>query len=367
MDSIFSNILAALRKGDVGCLCTIVQRKGSVPRKEGAHLFLSRKGKVYGTIGGGGLEAEVLKRGSKLIGTNRGSLQSFTLVEGDEPSDMVCGGNVSVLLEPISPTDEKIIGRIVTSLEDQRAVCFLRLLKKKEHDEVVAGPKGVGFQDGTCFFLETLPPSLDRGLRAWSHVILHEDSASIRILTEETLPSLSSTAWDTAILEALHVLPRLVIFGGGHLSKALCSIATLCGFQVDVIDDREEFANPQRFPEARRAFHLPGYQKITEVVSFDSHTFVVIATRGHRFDETVLSQIIHLSLPYIGMVGSRQKNAIVFDRLKERGIPASALQRVHAPIGLPIRSETPEEIAVSILAEIIQVRRRAPKEAKEDL
>jgi len=91
-------------------------------------------------------------------------------------------------------------------------------------------------------------------------------------------------------------------------------------------------------------------------VGLDSHTYVVIATRGHRFDEIVLGQVVDFDLPYIGMVGSRQKNAIVFERLQEKGISAERLKRVHAPIGLPIHSETPEEIAVSILAEIIQAR-----------
>ena len=358
MKTFFAHILQALKAGKHGALATIVQRKGSVPRKEGAHLFLTASGALYGTIGGGGLEAEVIRIARGLIRSGTAHMQAFTLVEGDDPSDMVCGGNVTVLIEPISPETAEVCDSMVEALGSHVSCCFVRLFRRVDPDgsTIEVGPRGVIKTHGDSLSSEPIDEALEKQLSAWAQAVLKEEARMVRILEPDVLAFPPLIPWDLAIFEALHVFPRLVIFGGGHLSKALCAMASLCRFQVEVIDDREEFANKARFPEATRAFHLPDYQRISDLVTLDSHTFVVIATRGHRFDEIVLEQIATRDLPYIGMVGSRQKNIIVFQRLREKGIPQALIEKVHAPIGLPIHSETPEEIAVSILAEIIQSR-----------
>ena len=361
MVSLFKQIKETLAKGRRGVLATIVRRKGSVPRKEGAHLFLSSAGELYGTIGGGSLEGEILTMARELDPAEGGFLRPFTLVEGDDTSDMVCGGNVTVLVEPIRAEDKPVIDLIMEALSVHTACCFFRFFRRESDTSfrITPGPKGALTSDGTFRTTDPLGGKLKRRVLAWGEVILKEASSAIRLIGPETTTFPADTPWDLIVFEALRSLPRLVIFGGGHLSKALAAMAALCHFQVEVIDDREEFANPTRFPEAARAYHIPGYRKIADLVDLDPHTFVVIATRGHRFDEIVLAQVIDRDLPYIGMVGSRQKNAIVFERLRERGIPSDRLEKIHAPIGLPIHSETPEEIAVSILAEIIQTRRAA--------
>lgn len=358
MESIYDQILQTLKKRQHGTLASIIHRKGSVPRREGAHLFLTGKNEVIGTIGGGGLEAEVIKIAREVCIPNEGHLQSFTLVEGDDPSDMVCGGNVTVLVEPVFPGDEAIYDFITSSTGNHTSCCLIRLLRHSEPNSqaVELGPKGAVKADGTHLFSIPVDEELRKRLVAWAQVTLEETGQTIRILGPDSLGLTYPERWEMFVFEALQVFPRLVIFGGGYLSQALCKMAALCNFQVEVIDDRDEFANKARFPGAVRALCLPNYAHITDLISLDSHTFVVIATRGHRFDETVLAQVIPRDLAYIGMVGSKQKNAIVFERLRERGISLSRIKRVHAPIGLPIHSETPEEIAVSILAEIIQAR-----------
>ena len=329
-----------------------------MPRREGAHFFLTSNGELYGTIGGGGLEAEVMEMARDAIRKRTGFLRSFSLVEGDDPSDMVCGGNVTVLVEPVHGEDRPIYEAIVETLAGHDACCLLRLFRSdpEKASRVEPGPLGFVKTDGTSHFTAPLEEGFKSRLLSWGEVLLKEGNPAIRLLDADTLEPSPTIPWNLAVAEVLQVFPRLVIFGGGHLSRALCTMASLCRFRVEVVDDREEFANKARFPEAARAFHLPGYRNISEIVGLDSHTYVVIATRGHRFDETVLGQVVDFDLPYIGMVGSRQKNAIVFERLQEKGISAERLKRVHAPIGLPIHSETPEEIAVSILAEIIQAR-----------
>jgi len=358
MELIFKHLLQTVKTGRQGALATIVRRKGSVPRKEGAHLFLTETGQVFGTIGGGGLEAEIIGIAKRVSGSPGGYLQPFALVEGDDPSDMVCGGNVSILIEPLFPEDEVVYNLISSTVEARSPCCYVRLFHRQLGGETALeiGPKGIVWADANNKFSAPVEKNLEKRLVAWAQVILKEGNQTIHILNPEMLGLRPSAKWNMAVLEVLQVFPRLVIFGGGHLSQALCRMATLCNFQVEIIDDREEFANRKRFPEATRAFHLPGYLHISELVSLNMHTFVVIATRGHRFDEEVLRQALSHKVAYIGMVGSRSKNAIVFDRLEKQGISTSAFNQVHAPIGLPIHSDTPEEIAVSILAEMIKVK-----------
>ncbi len=358
MEMFFRQIQETLRRGHRGALATIVKRKGAVPRREGAHLFVGERGNPHGTIGGGGFEAEVIKIATRCAQSSIGYLKSFTLVEGEDPSDMVCGGNVTVLIEPVSLESEATFTFLVDALVRHVPVCFIRLLLTEDQGDsrIHLGMMGGIRSDGSYYFPIPVEENLKRRLFSWGQVVLKDGSRTIRMLGPDILELPLSAGWNLAVFESLHVFPRLVIFGGGHLSKALCTMASFCNFRVEVIDDREEFADKARFPEASRVFHLPGYQRIPEIVTLDTHTFVVIATRGHRFDEEVLFQIAGRPVAYIGMVGSRQKNAIVFERLRERGISQSLLERVHAPIGLPIHSETPEEIAVSILAEMIQSR-----------
>ncbi len=363
MESIYNQILQTLKNRQHGSLVTILHRKGSVPRREGAHLLLKGNGSIIGTIGGGGLEAETVKIARNLLDSENGHLRSFTLVEGDDPSDMACGGNVTVLVEPILRGEIPVYEFITRSLKDHVPCCFIRLIRRSEINShtVQLGPKGTVKADGTTLFTLPLSEDVKSHLVAWAQISMKDASHTIRVLDPEAIDLPAADSWDMYIFESLQVFPRLVIFGGGHLSQALCKMAALCNFQVEIVDDREEFASKERFPEATRVLCIPDFEHLGDLIRLDGHTFSVVATRGHRYDESVLSQVIDYDLAYIGMVGSRQKNALVFERLRERGIPPSRLKRVHAPIGLSIGSETPEEIAVSILGEIIQTRAERKK------
>ncbi len=153
-------------------------------------------------------------------------------------------------------------------------------------------------------------------------------------------------------------LARLVILGGGHIALPLASIGKLLGYEVTVIDDRLSFANQARFPMADRVI-CEDFRKAIGEISFDSNTYTVIVTRGHRHDKTCLEEVLRLPTSgYIGMIGSRRKVAALFQDLQEEGFGDAELNRVYTPIGLDIGAQTPEEIAVSIMAEIIMVNRR---------
>jgi len=148
----------------------------------------------------------------------------------------------------------------------------------------------------------------------------------------------------------------LVIAGGGHIGKALATIGDLCGFSVVVIDDRPDYANQERFPEADRVL-CGDFAEVLRGLAIDANTYVITVTRGHKHDEESLRQVVASPAAYVGMIGSKRRAAAVLQHLIDEGLDAEAVRRVHTPIGLDIGAETPEEIAVAIMAEVVQVRR----------
>ena len=158
-------------------------------------------------------------------------------------------------------------------------------------------------------------------------------------------------------IEPIVPAPTVLIFGGGHISLTLSKISVMAGFEVTVIDDREEFANTQSFPEAKRLIVAP-FSDAFPQLNVNRSSYLVIVTRGHAGDQEVLEWALTTDAFYIGMIGSREKVRTINQNLEEKGISKEALLRVHAPISLEIGALTPQEIAVAIVAQMIQVRRK---------
>lgn len=158
--------------------------------------------------------------------------------------------------------------------------------------------------------------------------------------------------------------PHLIIVGAGHIAVPLASIAATCDFSVTVLDDRPQYAHQARFPTAERVIagpFRPELAKLREITPFDKHTYIVLVTRGHQHDVDCLLEVLDDPLAYIGMIGSQRRIRAVFELLeKEQGIPAAKFDRIYAPVGLDIGARTPAEIAVCIMAEIINVMRQGP-------
>jgi xanthine dehydrogenase accessory factor len=160
-------------------------------------------------------------------------------------------------------------------------------------------------------------------------------------------------------VEPVLPIPYAFIFGGGHISKSLSKVAALAGFATVVIDNRESFANRERFPEAQEV-HAEEYEELFPKLAINENSYVIIVTRGHRDDMRVLKLAVATPARYIAMIGSKRKVLNVIRELEKEGIPRSAFERIHAPMGLDIGAISPEEIAVSVTAEMIAVRRNAP-------
>lgn len=162
-------------------------------------------------------------------------------------------------------------------------------------------------------------------------------------------------------IEPIVPTPTVFIFGGGHISLSVSKISAMSGFQVTVIDDRPEFANRERFPEAGQVI-AEKFSTAFPRLPVTRSSYLVIVTRGHADDQEVLEWALTTEAGYIGMIGSKRKIAALYRNLEKKGVPREALLRIHAPIGLDIGALTPEEIAVSIAAELIQVRRKSSPE-----
>jgi xanthine dehydrogenase accessory factor len=163
----------------------------------------------------------------------------------------------------------------------------------------------------------------------------------------------------TVAIEVIRPKPSVVVFGAGHVGQAVALMASMIGYAVTAVDDREAFASRSRLPDSRIELVAQPYEQAARAVRITSNTAVVIVTRGHQYDELCLRSVVESKARYIGMIGSRRRVISVFKQMTQSGVDGRLLERVHAPIGLAIGARSPQEIAVAILAEIIQTFNQA--------
>lgn len=313
-----------------GVLATVIYRAGSAPRDIGAKMFVGNDGRCFGTVGGGRLEFDACKEAMAIMETGEVKILHVRMNSNVVAEEgMLCGGDVDILLEPVN---EKYIE-----------------LYRKVGQLLLKGGKGVvvtGFEGNTI--RKTLIEE-DAGITG----DLLEDKEMQRFsgYIQENQPAV----FDGVIVEPLKVFSLLYIFGAGHVSQFISKIAKIVDFYVIVIDDREEFANREKFPEADEII-VEDFHTVFEKLKFTGQEFIAIVTRGHKYDAEVLLEALKRPVKYTGMIGSRRKVKIIFDFMRESGFSEEEIEKVHAPIGLAIGAETPQEIAVSIVAELIKIR-----------
>ncbi len=254
---VFDEMMRLRAEGRKCALATIVQVRGSIPSHESAKLLVRDDGSIFGTVGGGCVEAEVWNAAREVIETEKPRHLSFNLgQDAAYDNGLICGGQLDIFVEPM------------------------------------------------------IPP------------------------------------------------PHAFIFGAGHISKSLSKVLSMAGFATTVIDDREMYANRERFPEAD-AVIAGEYEDIFPKLTVNETSYLVIVTRGHRDDMRVLRWAVTTPARYVSMIGSKRKVISVVKELEKEGLPAEAFERIFAPMGLEIGAVSPEEIAVSVAAEMIAVRRGA--------
>jgi xanthine dehydrogenase accessory factor len=333
-----------LFRGEPFVLALIVRQKGATPRTAGSKMLVTRDGRGIGTIGGGSLEADVMRRAGRLIQNGRSELMHFDLSSDLVSSmDMICGGRADVLLSCVSatPANRDLFDQWHQMLQQNRRGCLVTIARHiregiyhTTHCLVKAGGKMVGRSPLAQDDMETVLSAAESANR----------TQTLRF--DQTL----------VVLEPANRAATAYLFGAGHVARPTARLAAMVGFRVWVLDDREAFANPERFPDAHRLSVLDGFERAFEDLEVTADSYVIIFTRGHLHDRIVLARALATDAGYIGMIGSRHKRNAIYDALRADGIPQAQIERVHCPIGLAIGAETPEEIAVSIVAEMISHR-----------
>ncbi|MBS4021371.1 MAG: XdhC family protein [Dethiobacter sp.] len=253
---IYTLLSQMVENREPAALVTVVEAKGSSPGRPGFRMLVDSQGNTWGTVGGGLLEATVIKEAVAAISEEKSRIKTYTLTQDKAKGlGMVCGGEITVFIDAIVPSD------------------------------------------------------------------------------------------------------TLVIAGAGHVAQPLAAMAAMIQLRIVVIDDREEFCNPERFPTAGHCL-VGDIQEELKKLKLDKSSYIVLITRGHALDQAALETVVNSEAAYIGMIGSKTKVKEVFSKLREKGVPQESLQKVYTPIGLEIGAQTAEEIAVSILAEIIAVKNK---------
>ncbi len=344
MKELAERICRLIESGQPAVLATILSRRGSAPRTAGSKMVVDDRGGYAGTIGGGKFEADVLAEAARVMSQKRPSRMFFDLTNDDVSAmDMICGGKMEVLVDYLAP--EKNVAEVFrvwkSALSDARPGVLVTVMAGT-YTAVEKTAHYMLFENGEV-------------AGAWP---LSEDLR--KRLAGETKAFVSSKVIEAEgaqlLVEPTSAPKTLLIFGAGHVSMPTACLAAEVGFRVVVVDDRQEFANRYRFPGADDIRVPEDFSSSFSGLPIDADTFVVIVTRGHRYDKEVLAWALHTPAAYIGMIGSRSKRNAIYASLENEGFSKTGLARVHCPIGLSIGAETPEEIAVSIAAELIQCR-----------
>lgn len=305
---------------------------GSTPRGAGAAMAVFTDESIVGTIGGGSVEDASIRAAMQILEGGASGIREFDLTIKDAASlGMVCGGAMTVLLDRMSPcsADITVVKDILQHFAVRRRGVFATILDAKTN-------------------------VIQRGM--WP--LCSEFLPNVQELDIPKQPRgafVRSFEGGTLFGEPLPIAEAVYFIGAGHVAQATAHLAAFTGFRVNVTDDREEFANVARYPDAHEVQVVKRFDDCLPA-SLGLSDYVVIMTRGHVHDRDVLAQALQTKAGYVGMIGSKKKRAAVYDSLLDSGFTLDDLKRVHCPIGLPIGADTPEEIAVSIMAELIEFR-----------
>ena len=338
-----------LRDGTSFALAIVLESSGSTPREAGSAMLVRPDKSIVGTVGGGVLEANTVNAAVKAITEKKAAIVEYVLEEkGAAAIGAACGGTARVLIDCIDAHDPG------------NAVFFDRLLRaagadERSHIAALIPASGALAQRNVCLIL---PDGSTVGAEVFGpDITAHLQAArgyDIFTRLENYTAHLFPVGSDGSV----------VIFGAGHCGEKLARVAHTVGFETIIIDDREEFANRTRFPDADEILVPDKLDAPFDTLVVGPDSYIVIVTRGHMHDELVLRRALKTSAGYIGMIGSKKKRETIYSHLLRDGFTPEDIERVYSPIGLDIGAETPEEIAISITAELIRVRADKKKPAK---
>jgi len=351
MRELLRELTAALDQGRDFVYCSLVETRGSTPQKAGAAMLVFPDGGQFGTLGGGCVEAEVKQRALRVLGASgsRPEVLTFHLDDNYGWDDgLICGGRMAILADPVAASN----GRPKSASENYYRL-YRELVDKGQGctEAVILGDPTLDIPIGSRFLFDSNgQPSAGTVDKPVPHLV----TENLIPLERRPQPAVRHG------IAYLPILPRitLLVVGGGHVGKAVARLAADVDFDIWVLDDRESYASRQRFPRAQRILVGDIGSQLQKLLPKDitPSTFCIIVTRGHAHDEEALYHLVRSAAGYVGMIGSKRKIKLIYEDLMAKGISTEGLRKVHAPLGFAIGSQTVDEIAVSIVAELIACR-----------
>ncbi len=345
-------IVEFIDSGRSFAVALILKVEGSTPRKAGVKAVIDKTGEIWGTLGGGQVEAEAQRRAVEACKSKHPVVFDMNLYGADRADDVpICGGSMRLVIDPTPAKDRASYAQVAEAMLKRQRGAMLTIVRSAAHTEV----------QSQWFPQEDIPldavfPGIDNISSCLAHErpqLYAESSENPKIFTE-------------VLVEPVIPRPLLIIAGGGHIGQALALQASLVGFDITVIDDRPEFTETALFPEGTttRDGNIP---KLITAQPIAGDTYIVLVTRGHKLDAESLEACVHTPAAYIGMIGSKRKVALIRKNFIESGLATEEeFDQVHAPVGLDIGAVTVPEIAASITAELIAVRRKGNPDLSTD-
>ena len=348
MHEVFQEAINLLGNAEPMVVATVIRTKGSTPQKPGSKLLVRKDGTGVGTLGGGCVEGDIWFAASELMKSGGPSqYREYELNEELAAEDgLICGGTMYFLIDPVYKPDEYLdfAKEIDRAYQGGEPVALASLILPGEGNDSKIGAKLFVRSDGSTVGTLGTPELDERAVAKGTELMVHGKNEYVITDTGSEF-----------FVEAYTTPPQLVLCGGGHVSNAIAPLARKLGFLVYVTDDRAEFANSDRFPEAEMIVVKTPDEAFPEI-PINPNTFIIVATRGHRYDNVALAAAAKTSAKYVGLLGSRRKIIMIYEDLMRAGISKERIEELRAPIGLDIHARTPDEIAVSIMAEILMFR-----------
>jgi xanthine dehydrogenase accessory factor len=345
MRELVRQLTQALQQDRPMVLCQVVETRGSTPQKAGAIMVVDSNGGQIGTLGGGCVENEVKQKSLRHFDGMVAALHSYVLDHDYAWADgLICGGKMVIVSQPLGGSAPLAYFRAMERALDRGDGFTEAVVVNPEHTD------GAALGDRCLFDGE------GRQVARWIALASSENPITgVMPLDDRPRPRVDR---GVAFLPNLPRV-RLVIVGAGHVGQAVATLAAQADFDVWVVDDRQQYANAERFPQAQRILVGP-IDEVLAAMEITPRTYALIVTRGHGHDQEALFHLAATPASYVGLIGSRRKIRLIFEGLRELGLAEAALDRVAAPVGLDIGSQSVAEIGISIVAELIARRNLGP-------
>ena len=345
MKNVYLEASSLAERDEKFVLATVVNTSGSTPQKPGACLLVRSDGSTVGTLGGGCVEGDIWFAAKEALRHNSEPIyKDYFLNEEIAAQDgLVCGGSMYFYIEPVlDPSSYTDLTKAISNAYDGIGAVAVATVVNSNNGNI--GKR-----------IAVLPSGKAEGTLGNKALDEEAIKTAISCMPMGKTQRFETSSGDEIFVVAYTSPPSILLIGGGHVNVATAQIAESVGFRVFVADDRKEFANKDRFPMAEKVFVGP-YKDSIKQFDITPNTAIVVASRGHQFDDVALEKAAETDAGYVGLIGSKRKALLIYESMLKNGISIDRIKSIHAPVGLDLGGRDPSEIAISIVSEILAWR-----------